>query len=187
MTLYNYNTLPSKVIIRSSPIVAHRIVCRRNAKSHAAETNGADLHLRRAEAAIARAAGRAGTRHPGFSVLTTATHARPGAPGARAPPCCARTRGPHFACGEQPSPPFVPLRAVRSPPLPNRLPVDRHYQRITAASCTENGGGGETGRDVPPYGTDMPSTSVTNRVCIAAGKAAKSASQYWTHRNLVTG
>ena len=30
-------------------------------------------------------------------------------------------------------------------------------------------------------GTDMLSTSVTNRVCIAAGKAAKSASQYWTH------
>jgi hypothetical protein len=60
--------------------------------------------------------------------------------------------------------------------LPNRLPVDHHNPRIIA--------GGETGRDVPPYGTDMPSTSVRNRVCIAAGKAAKSASQYWTHRNL---
>ena len=77
--------------------------------------------------------------------------------------CCARTRGPHLACG----------------------PVDHQNQRIISASCTENGGDcGETGRDVPPDDTDMPSTSVTNRVCIAAGKATKSASQYWTHRNL---
>jgi hypothetical protein len=57
-------------------------------------------------------------------------------------------------------------------------------QRNIAASCTENGGdGGDTGRDV---GTDMPSTSVTNRGCIAAGKAAKSASKYWTHCDLKT-
>jgi hypothetical protein len=56
-----------------------------------------------------------------------------------------------------------------------------------AARCTDNGGdGGDTGRDVSPDGTDMPSTSVTNRVCIAAGKAAKSASQYWTHFDLRT-
>jgi hypothetical protein len=59
------------------------------------------------------------------------------------------------------------------------------YQRIIDASCTENGGdGGDTGHDVSPDGTDKLSTSVTNRVCIAAGKAAKSASQYWTHRDL---
>jgi hypothetical protein len=31
----------------------------------------------------------------------------------------------------------------------------------------------------------MLSTPVTNRVCIAAGKAAKSASQYWTHRDVI--
>jgi hypothetical protein len=37
---------------------------------------------------------------------------------------------------------------------------------------------------VSPDGTDMLSTSVTNRVSIATGKAAKSASQYWTHRDL---
>jgi len=69
--------------------------------------------------------------------------------------------------------------------LSNRLPVDHHNPRIISASCTENSGdGGETGRDVPPDDTDMPSTSVTNRICIAAGKAAKSAAQYWTHRDL---
>ena len=33
-------------------------------------------------------------------------------------------RGAHLACGEQTSSPFVPLRAVRIPPLPNRLRVD---------------------------------------------------------------
>jgi hypothetical protein len=55
---------------------------------------------------------------------------------------------------------------------------------IIAASCTENGSGdGDTGR-VSPEGTDMPSISVTNCVCIAAGKVAKSASQDWTHRDL---
>jgi hypothetical protein len=53
-----------------------------------------------------------------------------------------------------------------------------------SASCTDNGS--DTGRDVSPDGTDMPSASVTNRVRVAAGKAAKSASQYWTHRDLKT-
>src|SRR5258705_1903045 len=33
-------------------------------------------------------------------------------------------RGAHLACGEQPSPPFIRLRAVRIPPWPNRLRVD---------------------------------------------------------------
>jgi hypothetical protein len=51
-------------MIHSSPIAAHRIVCRRNAKSHAAEANDAVLHVRRVEAAVASAAGRARIRHP---------------------------------------------------------------------------------------------------------------------------
>jgi hypothetical protein len=53
------------------------------------------------------------------------------------------------------------------------------YLFIIDASCTENG---SDGGDGSPEGTD--STSVTNRACIAAGKAAKSAAQYWTHRDL---
>jgi hypothetical protein len=55
------------------------------------------------------------------------------------------------------------------------------HMRIIDASCTENG---SDGGDGSPEGTDKLSTSVTNRACIAAGKAAKSAPQYWTHRDL---
>jgi hypothetical protein len=55
------------------------------------------------------------------------------------------------------------------------------HMRIIDASCTENG---SDGGDESPEGTDKLSTSVTNRVCVSAGKAAKSASQYWTHRDL---
>jgi hypothetical protein len=55
------------------------------------------------------------------------------------------------------------------------------HMRIIDASCTENG---SDGGDGSPEGTDKLSTSVTNRVRIAAGKAAKSAAQYWTHRDL---
>jgi hypothetical protein len=55
------------------------------------------------------------------------------------------------------------------------------HMRIIDASCTENG---SDGGDGSPEGTDKLSTSVTNRVCVSAGKAAKSASQYWTHRDL---
>jgi len=74
---------------------------------------------------------------------------------------------------------------LRGKQSPSAMQAAQVMQRNIAASCTENGGaGGDTGRDVSPDGTDMLSTSVTNRVCIAAGKAAKSASQYWTHRDL---
>jgi hypothetical protein len=54
------------------------------------------------------------------------------------------------------------------------------HMRIIDAS-TENGGDGGDGS---LEGTDKLSTSVTNRACIAAGKAAKSGAQYWTHRDL---
>jgi hypothetical protein len=53
--------------------------------------------------------------------------------------------------------------------------------RIIDASCTENG---SDGGDGSPEGTGKLSTSVTNRACISAGKAAKYASQYWAHRDL---
>ena len=58
---------------------------------------------------------------------------------------------------------------------------------IIAASCTDNGGGGDdTGRDMSPDGMDTPSTSVKKRIRVAPGKAAKSAWQYWTQRDLRT-
>jgi hypothetical protein len=53
--------------------------------------------------------------------------------------------------------------------------------RIIDASCTENG---TDGGDGSPEGTGKLSTSVTNRACIAAGKAAKSAAQDWPHCDL---
>src|SRR5450755_4363843 len=76
--------------------------------------------------------------------------------------------------------PSAPLwRLLPASPTDPQLLEHAVHMRIIDASCTENG---SDGGDGAPEGTD--STSVTNRACIAAGKTAKSAAQYWTHRDL---